>query len=74
VARIEPSNTATGEASSGRPRSITLAKWRGLWRVVQIVEARTDSDSIRRQPRHQSDNLVKVPLGLDVHDPDLQIG
>jgi len=42
-------------------------------RVVQIVEARTDADSIRRQPTHQSEDLVKSPLRLDMHDPDLQI-
>ena len=42
-------------------------------RVVQIVEARTDADSIRRQPTHQSEDLVKTPLRIDMHDADLQI-
>src|SRR6476659_557625 len=44
-----------------------------LRRVTQIVEARADPDPIRGQPTHQTENLVKSPLRLDVHDPDLPI-
>jgi hypothetical protein len=57
-----------GSASKHHPREM-----QSLPRVVQIVEARTDADSIHRQPRHQAENLVKSPLRLDMHDPDLHI-
>ena len=50
-----------------------LGEMQSLRRVMQIVESRTDADSIRRQPTHQTENLVKSSLRLDVHDPDVQI-
>src|SRR6476620_7165939 len=42
-------------------------------RVTQIVETSTKPYAIRRQPRHQPENLVKLSLRIDMHDPDLQI-
>jgi len=73
VASIEPSNTAMDEASSGRPRSITLAKCSACGVSRRSSKRALIPTRSVANPRHQTENLVKLPLRLDMHHPDLQI-
>jgi hypothetical protein len=70
MARIEPSETVMGEAASGRPRSIT---WRNAAHGASPRSSkRALTDAIHRQLTHQSEDLVKMALRIDMHNADLQ--